>query len=766
MSPSPVRRSARSFRAALASCLIIAAIAAQEKPPGADAGPAPEEREALAEGAKELGAYAALAQRNGFPRRAREVWLEVIGEYATDDEDARKALGFVRNGTVWQRDPKFVYPEQEQPNASIARMLEQRWSAVAKKLGDVHRELAAKLEQAGRAERAAHHLRRALRFQPNDGKALAASGLKQIEGITGNAVDLELLRRSRMMDRAIARLTEQSFPTKPFAEKDKVLDKAGVPYVALASENFVVFGDYEPEVLQTACAWAERAAAFCKEAFDGCEGFPARRSQIRKFAVFKTRDTWRAVVRANADAVGKDRVEFVVENTSASRIGDLHTAGFEGAETIYDLVVREVVQDYVGVSSAALNEGVGHAIVGMFFGRNLIHSIAPPKPSGGTAATREDEKFLLPDLETWRELALELAWSMGGTSAARLPLLQAAKFPTDGRVKAWSFCDYLVRRDPVLLKMLDRTTAKARTEGEVAAEFLRLAKLPLADVEDGWRRFWTEDTPLKRAILDRLTPLESTSKDAAAWLEAFNIARKRFGAEPVGWSSTYSTDCRQHADYLKANKDQRGPAAEHTQIVGKPGASNSGRTFAQLALVSTREKDPRKAIEGWVLLPGYRDALLNRNIETVGVFAEGPLVVIDATRGRIASTSSTTMTFPYASSSGGRHAGPVPSAVDVDLLGPEVQALLKKEKRDKEKQIGFPLSLHLYGAARSTAECKVTCQGEPVHGWLTPATGANRRTSAPGMWVFYPAEPLKRGVDITAAWTWDGGKHTVTFITQ
>jgi hypothetical protein len=32
------------------------------------------------------------------------------------------------------------------------------------------------------------------------------------------------------------------------------------------------------------------------------------------------------------------------------------------------------------------------------------------------------------------------------------------------------------------------------------------------------------------------------------------------------------------------------------------------------------------------------------------------------------------------------------------------------------------------------------------------------------MWVFYPAEPLPKGVDIKASWTWPGGKHDVTFV--
>ena len=92
----------------------------------------------------------------------------------------------------------------------------------------------------------------------------------------------------------------------------------------------------------------------------------------------------------------------------------------------------------------------------------------------------------------------------------------------------------------------------------------------------------------------------------------------------------------------------------------------------------------------------------------------------------------------------------VPAAVDVELLGPEVAQLLAQNQRGKQKQVGFPLTLHTYNANVPEATCKVTCQGQEVAGWLVRTKGGIRRTSAQGLWVFYPAEPWKRGVDIKA----------------
>jgi hypothetical protein len=728
------------------------------------------EAEMLALGAKELAAYAAMSFKNGFPMRARVAWQEVIGEYAPDDEASRKALGFVRMGTVWQRDPKFEYPEQDQPNAGVAHMLEQKWDALAQKLGEGHRALAAQLAAAGKTQRGQYHTTRALRFLPKDAKVVAQSGLKQVEGITGDDIDLEILRRSRLMDRAITRLTEQQFAANVVKEENPLLQKAGVSYITVKSEKFTIYGDWEPDVLQQAAAWAERAVAFCAVAYEGYEGFPPKTPPIRKFVFFKQKSTWVDFVRKQQSGPDTD---FIVQNASSTMIQDMHACGVEQPEIVYDLAVRKAVWDYSGIYTDAMREGIGHAIVGMFFGRNLVFTVGQQKKEGTVAGGRDEQKLLLPDLDTWRELAVDIAWSQGATAAAKLPLLKAAQFPNDARIKAWSFCDYLLRRDPLLMKKLDSTVSKARTEDEVSARFQELAALPLKQVEERWRRFWTEDSALKRAILEKCTPLEATSKEAPPWLEELNRLRKLWERKPVGWSAQMSVDCKEHVDYLRANKDQRGPDKEQTELAGKPGYSNAGRIFAQSALVWTRDKDPKKAAEVWMFLPGYRDAILNSNVDTVGLYAEGGIMVLDCNRGRIPGDKLTSACFPAANQKGGRARDPVPAAVDVDLLGPEVQRLLSDNQRGKQKQIGYPLTLHLYWGKSQDVTCKVTSQGAAVAGFLVEAKGSNRRTSAQGLWVFYPAEPFKKGVDIRAEWSWAGDskpgaepqlqKHDVTF---
>jgi hypothetical protein len=753
----------RWFCRCCASLAIIGVLAAQEKPAGdappAAAAPLPQERETLALGAKELGAFAALAAKSGFPARARQAWLEVIGEYAPDDEAARKALGWRRHGSVWQRDPAFEPAETDRLDVAAARTLEQRWQAVAGKLGAAHRTLAEQLAAAGAAERSRHHAQRALRFTPDDAKAHAAAGVRELEGIHGDEVDLAVLERSRRMARTIARLAEQSFPAPPADAKLPLLDQAGVAYGAVRSEHFTVFGDHATDTLQRAAAWAERALAFCKEAFAGYDGFPPRGEPSTKLVFLRDKAKWAEVVQKS----GVDRAEWLVANVQAVELQGVETAAAPDEPLVLDLAVRWVAQDYSGLSADALEEGIGHAVVGLCFGRNLVYSLGQQDDQHTVAGKREQKKLLLPDLATWTELAIDVAWQHDATSAARLPLLSAAEFPTDARIKAWSFCDYLLRRDPSLLRHLQRTASKARTEGDVHEAFQQSAGQSLRHVEDRWRRLWTEDSPLRRVVLGDPTPLETASRDAPAWLELWNRLRQQHGLPACGWSAAMSAPCRDHVDYLKANKDQRGPDAEHVQLAGRPGHHDAGRTFAIGAIVWT--KDAKRAADTWLLLPGYRDAIVDADLTTVGVYADGGVVAIDGVRGRERKNVVPTRPWPK-SPSGGRAEAQVPAAVDVELFGSELQALLAANGAGKPKQIGCPLTLHGYDADLRDVACKVTCQGEPVRGVLVGPRRASRRTTAPGLWVFWPFAPWRRGAEVQVAWTWHSGKETVAFVAQ
>jgi hypothetical protein len=747
--------SASSSRWLVACLCIIGPVAAQEKPPA----PLPQEAEVLALGARELSGYAQQCSKGGFPARARQAWLEVVAEYAPDDEVARQALGFRRHGSVWQRDPNAGDPGQDVLNAAAAQQLQTRWTALCGKLGEAHRALAAELGTGGHAERAQYHTQRALRFLPSNDKVIAQSGLRQVEGIVGDDLDLAVLQRSRRMDRTLQKLQAEKHATSPIAEPLGLLQAAGVAHIGVKSATFEVYGDWDQETLASAAAYAERALAFWNDATEGVEGYPLRGEPSKRLVFLRQKATWASVVEKHG---GKD-AQFTIENASATTLGDVHVATAEDVELVRDLSVRWVTQDCSGLRTDAMREGIGHAVVAMFFGQNLVFSVGKEEPGGTFAGNRERAKLQLPDLDTWRELAVEMAWQRAGVPAARLPLLKAAQFPNDARIKAWSFCDYLLRADPRLLLRLNATMSKSRNEADVIAEFQKTAGRSLSELEARWRRFWTEDSPLKKAVVGKTTPLEATSRDASAWLEQLNRVREQLGGKAVGWSSQASVGCKEHVEYLKANKDQRGPGKEDTQQAGKAAFTAAGRSFAAKALVWTRDKEPKKALEHWLVLPGYRDVLLNRNLDTVGIYADAGLVVVDGDRG-VAGDQRTTLPWPAADREGGRTSALVGAAVDVEQFGPGLARLLAQQK-SKNKQIGVPVSLHFFGGGASDVRCKVTSNGKEVPGVLTAGDGQSRRMSAPGLWAFYPLGPWPRG-DVQVLWEWNGGSHSVTFAPQ
>jgi hypothetical protein len=431
--------------------------------------------------------------------------------------------------------------------------------------------------------------------------------------------------------------------------------------------------------------------------------------------------------------------------------------------------VRTVSQWYGGFQCPALTEGFGHTFVGLFFHNNR-RFIVDQKEMMRTKTSEEDYEKYSPNMDTWGELALESAWKLtDGTSAAQLPLITADKFPDDARIKSWSFCDYVVRRDPGLLQELDELQG-SKSLVEVEQKFTEANDgLSIAQLEKEWKDFWTEASPVLKAIRDNTEPLTAVSPDVRKWLEEFNKARKELNATAVTWSSSYSTRCRDHIEYLKQNEAERGAAAEQRENTDLPGASHLGNMFAQMALVCTNvPAKPKDVFRSWMHLPGYRDALLNERLITIGLYAEGPFLVMDAIRG----------VGRPPEGKGGYRAWPnspkesVPTEVKVADLGPELEEFLARNGHAGKTVVGYPLTLHHFGTGgvpgiKESYRCKVTINGEPVEGLVHIADGgSNRRTSSPGLVVFYPLEPLKKGREVEAVWTFENAEGTVRLATK
>ena len=134
------------------------------------------------------------------------------------------------------------------------------------------------------------------------------------------------------------------------------------------------------------------------------------------------------------------------------------------------------------------------------------------------------------------------------------------------------------------------------------------------------------------------------------------------------WSTQLSTRCYEHALYLKANKDERGPLPEHRQLADL-GGTHLGSMFAQTAIVAigADRGKAKKTFEHWLQIPGYRDALVHDFLLSIGIYQEGDILVLDVTAGLGApkSKKSGFTCHPTKDATG------IPPQVQVADIGPE-----------------------------------------------------------------------------------------------
>ena len=725
--------------------------------------------------AKTLHSYAEGAFKAGFPKVAKKIWLMLLSEYDPEHKEARKALGYEKLGNSWAVTPGFAYPKDDNPDPRKAAQLQKDWESTASKLAREHQKLAEDYAKAGRTDMAHRHFEKVIFFDPTNEGAQAALEHKAVAGLTGTDLEQTLYDRSKKIERAVAEEARKDYPVEalPADNKHPFLEKARIPYTSVQSEHFTVRGDFEPELLMEAARYGERAIRVMQVVTEGYTGFNTDPKRwVREWAFFQDGDTYKQVLNANAELMDPASLKFRVEQTRGSMLqGEgmaLELSAPQNEQGVYDGSVRNVAQAHSGLRQPGLTEGIGHTIVGMMFNNNRAF-IVDRQEQLRTTTGEEDLDRYSPNMDTWKDLALEAAWKLGdGVPAASLPLIDAAKFTDDARIKSWSFCDYVVRRDPTLLLSLDKL-ADQNHPIEVDKKFTELNDgLSVAQLEKEWKDFWTEATPVLRAIRNNTEPLSAVSKDVQQWLSAFNEARKAQTQTEVTWSSDYSARCREHTEYLIANPELRGPAHEQTQDINLTGGTHIGAMFAEMAVVETNAGKPKDVFKRWLDFPGYRDTILNYRLRTIGLYSQDGVLVMDVIRGvgRAPEGKGGLVVYPSAS----RLA--VPNSLKVADLGPELVAQLEKHGRGSQTEVGYPITLHQFGNGgltgnRESYSCRVTIMGKEVEGFVHIADGgANRRTSAPGMVVFYPFEPLRKGVEVEAVWTFDNETGTTRVPTK
>jgi hypothetical protein len=722
-----------------------------------------EEVEFSARQAKTLNAFAKKAFDKGFPRVAKVVWLQVIKLYDPENTEAWTALGYSKVGSSWNPDPKHPFPTTDTGSGAEGQPLERSYEAMKKDLANQHRQQAEKWTKAGNKARADKHWAMVLRWVDNDEQAQKALDHIEVGGVTGTELEKTLYDRSKMIEKAVEEQSKTNYEVKKVTDVQCApVDTAQIHYITVQSEHFTLHGDAaEEENLLEALRWSERALRVCQVAFPWeikVDKWPT------DWALFPAKETYQQILKANK----VPELEWRLEHTATCGIGKTVVGYTGGKQTLFDACVRNVAKPCSGLTSDGYEEGIGHTFVGMMFNNNRLFAVDLKKQQG-TVASEEDREYQSPDFDVWKNLSLEMAWkSTGGVKANKLPFCDAAAFTNEERIKAWSFCDYMVRRDPEMLRTMDNiahTLKKGQIEAFEKAFEEKHGPVTIAQLDKEWEDFWTGASPVMKAIQNNTPPLSAISKGVDKWLEAFNAARKAYGKTPVTWSANYSARCKDHAEYLKKNKDLRAPKDVHTESV-ELGGSYVGSLFAQMAIVQfgANPSNAKKLLEHWTYLPGYRDALMSNTLVSIGLYLDGDILVLNATSG---------MAKPHLSNAGIDCYPPrndtnliFDGEVPVADLGPEAEALLAKHGRAGKKSIGFPLTLHCSGdggvGIRGSVKCSVVDQkGAPIEGALVFDDGDIRTTTGPGMVTFWPLDPLPKG-KISFAWAWLAGDQQQT----
>ena len=736
---------------ALASIVLIAPAFAQN-----------DEAEFNQKQAQKLNQFAKRSYDKGFPRAARQTWMKVLKLYDPDNAEAHKALGHQKVGSAWNPDPDFNYPVNDTGTGAEGSTLLKAYDQLSRELASSHRIQALKWAKAGRTDRANEHWNMVLRWNNDDKEAQEALDHREIGTMTGTPLEQTLFDRSKLMEKAIEDQTHADYPVETITDSPcAVLDRAQVKYVTVRSQHFTLHGDGEAEDnLKEALRWAERTLQVCKVAFPWqieVEQWPS------DWAFFVAKDTYKQILKANADKIPD--LEWRLENTSTCGLGRTVVGATGNERTLFDASVRNVAQGYSGFATDGLREGIGHTFVGWMFNNNRLFSVDLKKQQG-TTASEEDREYTSPDFDVWKTLNVELAWkNTGGVPARELPFCEAASFTNQQRIKAWSFCDYVMRRDPQLLRDMDQLGAQMKKAKnarplEFEAQFDEVHEVKVAQLDKEWEDFWTEATGVLKAIQNNTPPLAAVSKGVEKWLEAFNAARKEQNANPVTWSTNLSTRCHDHAEYLKVNKTERGPEAEHRQKI-ELGGSHLGSMFAEMAIVETGAKigNAKKLFQRWLDIPGYRDALLTNYLLTVGLYTDGDILVMNTASGMGEPRSNPGYsTYPKRGQTG------VPTEVKVEDLGPELKKLLADHGHGDLEVVGYPLTLH-FGTGvpgnRLTYRCKIVVRDKEIPTLIMLDGGSVRQTSAPGMITAYPLEPLPHGA-IGAVWSWESDKGPIS----
>ncbi len=701
----------------------------------------------------ELADGYAAAKQHGTALALRK---EILLEYREDDEKARAACGFTLVGSRWQPDPyKLVLEKNLEAKKSALRKLDRELDRFRRDQIKRHRDVAKSWAKAGETVKSTAHWRRVLALSPDDKSATKELALDEFQGFQGTADELHRLRRGIAIRGAVEYLHRHEFTVERMdGGKHPLLERAGVPHTGYRTENYRIWGALPGTQLQEVAAHCERALALCRTLFGVTTGEPFFPRGYRTLILVTDEKVYHKVLDQCADQFTPERLQFLKEHVDLAFLkhdgGQVRFIKTNGSnDEAFDQSVRSAVQDAVGLVTDGLWEGLGHAACGMLFGKTITFLLE--QQDQRTVASWA-QQLLVPDIDAWKKIAEQSAWSKSDTRTSELVLISAARFTTEQRVKAWAICDYLFHWRPELLWELDQSQNDvAKTPPQVEAEFQQRTGLELPKIDHDWRQFWARQGDLRAAMKrDPLGPEKDRKRKAREAarevVDAVNAARIAAARGPVGFYFSEHEDAEGALDwvaaYEKAERDRERKPKDDIPLPDAP--ASVGDT-----VLVARDVEPAAAVQQWLAIPAARDALLHAGRGLLGSNRDKNAVVLDLTSPVDHTTRGGPLCWPRAGQ------GPVPGSARVRDLGPRVAAALAAKGKGPTDVVAMPWTLHFHRELSAdqiaAIDVRVYVDGERQDGVLLNCQDEVGRR-ADGCIAFVGLEPVPGGKDVDIEW--------------
>ncbi len=412
-----------------------------------------------------LSTFASVAKSQKVGQRAKQAY-DLVLQYDPNQSQARSELGFRKEKDQWiplppEKRKKWVDKASYEGRFKVM----DEWAKTAIKLGELHRKLGLKLQEAGKLERAVHHLEKAIYYNAMDREANLALGYKEGPGFFGTDAQIAFAQKMKEIEIKAVELARKDYPTEALpseqmpqelvALQDTAPDwmkKPNFDICGAKSANFTIWMRGTQENADVSAKWAERALEF------GVWLIGEDRAKKLQFVERATRShAWHGYLltysereqflKANDHVRGGKSVEDAMRfanNAWRAKEGNAVMKIGGSPRRVQDSLIAYVFMDGL---LAGRNDGVGQGIVHAvtWYMKSTSISRWGALPEG----TQGDDALELPEgTNWWMRTVRDQAVSHQDWALAQVPREKLSRFRNDCRLKAWSSMTWMMAAYP------------------------------------------------------------------------------------------------------------------------------------------------------------------------------------------------------------------------------------------------------------------------------------------------------------------------------